>query len=54
VSNQVKSRKKRPTIVVERVYIGDKSMKKIFQQLAAEQVRRNLEQHGTKNVPENY
>lgn len=45
VSNQVRKCKKRPTIVVERVYLGGKPMKQMFQQIAAEQIRKNLNQN---------
>lgn len=45
MSKQVKAEKKRPTIVVERVYSGTKSMKQVFQWITTEQIRRNMEQN---------
>ena len=32
---------KRPQIVVERVYVGEKSMKQVFQQITTAQVQKN-------------
>lgn len=52
MSNQVRKCKKRPTIVVERVYLGGKPMKQMFQQIAAEQIRKNLNQNEGKTDAE--
>ena len=38
---------KRPQIVVERIYVGEKSMKQVFQQIATAQVQK----HWSKRTP---
>jgi hypothetical protein len=41
VSKPNSARRERPQIIVERVYLGGKPMKQVFQRLATEQVQKN-------------
>ncbi|MBQ8935775.1 MAG: hypothetical protein IJ049_05200 [Oscillospiraceae bacterium] len=39
------TKRKRPQIIVERVYVGEKSMKQVFRQIATAQVQKNWSKH---------
>ena len=41
MSKPYSAKGKRPQIIIERVYLGGKPMKQVFQRLAAEQVQKN-------------
>ena len=41
MSKSNSARRERPQIIIERVYLGGKPMKQVFQRLAAEQVQKN-------------
>ena len=41
MSQSSSARRERPQIIIERVYLGGKPMKQVFQRLATEQVQKN-------------